>query len=95
MTLTGATPTRPAADRPQVAVPPAPALPASRRAVVARATLVVPGLPGELAPPSEPIPISRAARQAARRGRQREALAGIGVLVGAFGVTVAVLDVLH
>lgn len=37
----------------------------------------------------------RAELKLARRSRQRWAIAGCSILVGAFGLTVGVLDVLH
>jgi hypothetical protein len=37
----------------------------------------------------------RAEQKLARRSRQRWAVAGCSILVGAFGLTVGILDVLH
>ena len=72
-----------------------------RPLVVARATLAVPPLP----PLSEVLladedradePLARRSDlHAARRLRRRDALLGLGVLAGALGTAVFVVDVLH
>jgi hypothetical protein len=72
-----------------------------RPLVVARATLSVPPLPP--VPDVEPVvderveePLARRSDlHVARRQRRRDALVGLGVLAGALGATVFVLDVLH
>ena len=68
--------------------------------VVARATLSVPLSPpvrdpGAGAPVEDRLLARRADLKVARRQRRRDALLGLGVLAGALGAAVFVVDVLH
>jgi hypothetical protein len=71
----------------------------ARPVVVARATLAVPPLPTPTTTLAEPVDDRTLARRSdlhvARRQRRRDALVGLGVLAGALGATVFVLDVFH
>jgi hypothetical protein len=71
----------------------------SRPVVVARATLAVPLPPPVPGAAEDRVEDRLLARRAdlhvARRQRRRDALLGLGVLAGALGAAVFVVDVLH
>jgi hypothetical protein len=82
-------PARPAVDRPALVI----VSPPARAEISSTPSVISP-------PPAEPVgPRQRcqvvAERRLVRRHQHRLALAGLGVLAGALGATIAIVDVLH